>query len=705
MVRINWSVKCILLTIFLVCGYCSVDAAPPQIVATNPPNGAVGVRPDIDTIQVLFDKPIVFPDIFPGTSCMTESANWPSTVVSVNGFDGLLYHFARTTTGTDLPLGSHVEVTLNPPGAASTCFRDQAGTLLPTYKLSFTVRQNQGDPPVEPQVVSTYPPKGATGVSRDISSVSITFSKPMAETTNTALGSWYFSYGWGTGTRTWSADGKTLTITRDNPGTPLPEGQTTIFMLNWGLSMRFQATDGNVLPEYTYYFTTEGDMETFWEGFSNTTITKIPANPAKGFHWSYYLSVPNSLKSPTTLFVEPNNSGYPALDPVFHDAKAAELFYSRTVRVNVTWNLNLPVLVPVFPRTYSDYIQSMNLWLPDNCNCPELERPDLQLIAMIEDAQARLRSMGHVIERKVFMNGFSASGGFTNGFTMLHPDIIKAAASGGGLPQEYDPQRRFELEAQTGQPIDLRAYFSVPLYLYVGDQDGNYNADLWLAVRQFYESGGAKGQLVVYPGVGHTITEEMWSNLGRFFQRDNTIMDNVQKLYIGYYQRPADPGGLTFWRNGLAMVDTNHDGGFAGENFEWVLEQFANSAESRVIYGGDITSKNIATVVDSIYMGLFNRHAEAEGLAWWVEGFNAGRATPTDILWQLMNGAQNEDHATLQNKLLAAGRFTHVLDLDLDGLPPFFAAYPAWARTWLGSVTRDPATLPTEEQIRTLLAK
>ena len=229
------------------------------------------------------------------------------------------------------------------------------------------------------------------------------------------------------------------------------------------------------------------------------------------------MSIPNDLQDPTALFVEPNNSGIPALDHIIHDVKAAELLYSRTAWVNVNWNLKAPILVPAFPRSYGVYTQALSLRLPQNCNCPELERPDLQMIAMIEDAKERLRSMGHVIDDKVFMNGFSASCSFTGGFSLIHPQFIKAAACGGGVPSDYDPERISDLEALTGKQIDLQTYFKVPLYLYVGDQDGNYDADLWLLASSSMNRRG-HAHLVLYPGVGHTITGEMYADLGDFFQ-------------------------------------------------------------------------------------------------------------------------------------------------------------------------------------------
>jgi hypothetical protein len=184
--------------------------------------------------------------------------------------------------------------------------------------------------------------------------------------------------------------------------------------------------------------------------------------------------------------------------------------------------------------------------------------------------------------------------------------------------------------------------------------------------------------------------------------------DTVQKLYIGYYQRPADPAGLAFWENGLAQIDTNHDGNFVGEDIIPVFTQFAYSAEARALYGGDITGSNIATVVDSIYQGLFGRSPEDEGKAFWVNSFNTGASTPATILWELMNGARGTDAQTVHNRLVAASRFTHVVDPHLDGLPPFDRRYAGYgdcvtARQWLSHVTPDPATIPTEDQIRAFL--
>ena len=134
--------------------------------------------------------------------------------------------------------------------------------------------------------------------------------------------------------------------------------------------------------------------------------------------------------------------------------------------------------------------------------------------------------------------------------------------------------------------------------------------------------------------------------------------DTVQKLFIGYYQRPADPGGLLFWANGIAVCDTNQNGTIdQNEDIKWAVDQFATSLESQKIYGGTITSANIAMVIDGIYMGLFNRHAESDGLAFWVNSFNTGASTPGTIVWEISRGAQGPDYDCLMNKVTASNRF------------------------------------------------
>ena len=381
-------VLCISFLTFLTVG--GLDAAPPQVISTNPPNGAVGVRPDLDAVYIIFDKPMSWPNATPENKCATISKNVVGSALVQ--WENNIFHLYRAKPETDLPFGTQVRLTLNPPGSAKDCFRDTEGNRLPTYTLNFTIKQNPDDPPIEPQVVATTPPNGGTGVDPDISSVSITFDKPMAET-SPLLGWLLLSYGWGPSTSGWSGDKKTFTYTRDNAGTPLSAGTTPVFVLNPDLYTRFQDTEGNALSEHSYSFTIQGDQETFFEDLYNVEITKVPANPDKGFHWPYYLSVPNVPSDPTLLFVAPNNSGYDAYDHILHDVKARAELYWQAGNIH-NWGLNTPVLVPTFPRYPGQYFQSLGPVAFQKHQDKALQRIDLQLMAMIEDARERLHSNG-----------------------------------------------------------------------------------------------------------------------------------------------------------------------------------------------------------------------------------------------------------------------------------------------------------------------
>jgi hypothetical protein len=167
--------------------------------------------------------------------------------------------------------------------------------------------------------------------------------------------------------------------------------------------------------------------------------------------------------------------------------------------------------------------------------------------------------------------------------------------------------------------------------------------------------------------------------------------DVVQEVYVGYYQRPADPEGLLYWADRLNS--TNGD-------LNAIIEAYANSAESRALYG-TIDASNIENVVNAIYMALFNRIAEAGGLAYYVSGFNSGQFTAATIMLNVLNGAQNQDLVTVNNKLAAANLFTMTIDPELDG-KNFQVTYAGdgdaiSARAFLATVMGDPATVPTQD--------
>lgn len=169
-------------------------------------------------------------------------------------------------------------------------------------------------------------------------------------------------------------------------------------------------------------------------------------------------------------------------------------------------------------------------------------------------------------------------------------------------------------------------------------------------------------------------------------------LDTVQKFYVGYCQRPADPGGLIYWAGKLDE---------AGGNQNAIIAAFSTSAESTTLYG-TIDSSNIGTVVDSIYTALFGRVADAGGKAYYVAGFNAGTFTAGTIALNVLNGSTGDDRLAINNKVAAANLFTATIDPGLDGRD-YQATYSGdadavAARTWLTGVTLNPVTVPDQAE-------
>jgi len=175
--------------------------------------------------------------------------------------------------------------------------------------------------------------------------------------------------------------------------------------------------------------------------------------------------------------------------------------------------------------------------------------------------------------------------------------------------------------------------------------------------------------------------------------------DQIRKLYIAYYQRPADPQGLVYWADRLDR---------AGGNLDGIIEVFANSPESRTLYG-EINSETISNVVTDMYQALFSRAPDEAGKKFYVDAFTAGEfpdgrpATAGTIALDILNGAQNEDLDAIENKVETATQFTQMLDPDLDGLD-LQATYAGdddaqAGRDFLAQVTHDPETLPSESAV------
>lgn len=291
----------------------------------------------------------------------------------------------------------------------------------------------------------------------------------------------------------------------------------------------------------------------------NGTLEFIEHDAEKGFHFPYFLFIPDdaSIESEIPLVVEPNNSGFLNDDLKAHIEKA-----ERTATIDyylgnyVSRKLNLPLLVPVFPRFESDlhlYTHSLDRDIVLKQD-EQLKRIDLQMLYMFEDARNRLEELGYKTDDQFLMTGFSASGTFANRFSLIHPEKVKAVAAGGingllMLPEKemkgrelIYPVGTYDFEALFGKSFNPGAFQSTPQFLFMGALDENdaipfsdafdeperqiiyqllgeeMQPQRWEASQWIYDSLGIEATIQTYEGIGHEHPEPVKDDVVNFFQ-------------------------------------------------------------------------------------------------------------------------------------------------------------------------------------------
>jgi dienelactone hydrolase len=282
-------------------------------------------------------------------------------------------------------------------------------------------------------------------------------------------------------------------------------------------------------------------------------VKEVPAAVSSGFAWPYLLFVPDHVRSPHLLVV-PNNTGF-STERVDFLRASASCEVARDAAL--ASRLGAVMLVPLFPRP-AIATEEENLYL-HALSRASLEtkvaawaRVDLQLLAMIRHARARLRSQGVKAGAKVLLSGFSASGSFVNRFALLHPEEVQAVASGspGGWPvaptAAFDgealpyPVGIADLDRLAGRPLDVPAARRVRWLFFLGDGDENdavpYRDSFskaqeelifrrfgktpiarWKVAERLYAERGLRARFALYPGAGHRVTPAMRADVEKFF--------------------------------------------------------------------------------------------------------------------------------------------------------------------------------------------
>ncbi len=156
--------------------------------------------------------------------------------------------------------------------------------------------------------------------------------------------------------------------------------------------------------------------------------------------------------------------------------------------------------------------------------------------------------------------------------------------------------------------------------------------------------------------------------------------EQVQKIFIAFYQRPADPAGLKYWAQ---RVDA------AGGDFGAVIDAFAASPEAVALYVA-IDATTIGDVIDKLYLALFNTAPDAAGKQFYIDGFTAGTYTAGTIALNVLNGATGDDAVAVANKVQVANNFTQ----QVDGRPltdAYFGSGTSFNVTYAGDADAQAA--------------
>lgn len=283
-------------------------------------------------------------------------------------------------------------------------------------------------------------------------------------------------------------------------------------------------------------------------------FTEVEPIPEEGFNWPFLLYIPENIEKDNIkhLLVVTNNTGSLSDNFTQHLENAKKLIL---IESKIAKELQVPLVVPVFPRTKMDWLIYTHALDRDSLitEKEDIKRLDLQLIKIIENARNVLLKNGINTYEKVLMSGFSASAMFANRFTLLHPELVEALSCGapGGWPiipvekwQGYElryPIGIADLQEIVGYKPDIELIKKIPMFFYLGEKDTNDSVtyrdgfekedeevifnlfgknpvERWEKAENIYSELDCSSEFLLYKGVGHQKTSQIKNDIIRFFK-------------------------------------------------------------------------------------------------------------------------------------------------------------------------------------------
>lgn len=220
---------------------------------------------------------------------------------------------------------------------------------------------------------------------------------------------------------------------------------------------------------------------------------------------------------------------------------------------------------------------------------------------------------------------------------------------------------------------------------------------------------GNEGSDVVY----NVEKLEFFDGKGTSVALDLRYVDVTEALYVGYFGRAADLGGLASFQAQLAALDAPTTVGELNARYatdvalQGLVDSFGASSESNALYGGD--NKGFVT---AIYANLLNRAPDQSGLAFWSHAIDSGSLTRAAASLAIMAGAQANttpqgriDAQLLGVKLNVAANFTFALDMDNVGAAYDGAGPAAAVRAMLQSLSADTDIAAFQMSVQQVVGK
>jgi hypothetical protein len=136
-----------------------------------------------------------------------------------------------------------------------------------------------------------------------------------------------------------------------------------------------------------------------------------------------------------------------------------------------------------------------------------------------------------------------------------------------------------------------------------------------------------------------------------------TNTEQIQRLYIEYFQRPADPNGLKFW---VDAMNTGNPG-----MLTQIEHDFATSPEYQSMYAG----MNNRQMVQTVYHNVFGREGDTDGVNFWTNALDTHSINIETMAREIVNGAltaKNADAFTFNARVSAATLFTSHIDTQAE---------------------------------------